>query len=473
MTQLTSLPRTPTQAVPAAANLHASSRELAVTVALSDEDRAFCRAALAAEHGLGVGHPVGKQLWQIVREGAQAEPVAVLVWAASALHLKDRDQWIGWDAQTRSRRLGLIVNHSRLLILEETRRPNLASQVLGAALRALPAQWEKAHGYAPLLAEAFTDLETHHGTSYKASNWTALGETKGCGRHRADFYVRHERPKKLWIFPLHRTARALLCTPRLPSLHAPGEIAPAVRSPLRVGPMRSLGEVFAELDDPRRINSRRYRLRTMLTLICLGLLSGARTLADIVRCVQLLGPLERRALELPFRQDSEARRVPCYNAFRDLLLILDREQMLGLLIPWLTQHEGTLPRTLALDGKDLGGQLGLVVSLINTTHSADNEGCHDGTPAPPVAMALAPGKGHEQSAAAALLAREEVDLCGATVTADALHCQHATLHQIVAVKGGDYLVSLKDNQPTAAAYAQGVLAEAPPLFASMKKATDG
>ena len=63
-----------------------------------------------------------------------------------------------------------------------------------------------------------------------------------------------------------------------------------------------------------------------------------------------------------------------------------------------------------------------------------------------------------------LLASAELDLQGAIVTADALHCHHATLHEIVAGKGGDYIVSLKDNQPKAAAYARGVLESAPPLF---------
>lgn len=457
--------------------LPATAGGLTVTVASTAEDFAFCRAALEDEHALGAGHPAGCRLWQMVREGgAGGAPVAVLVWAASALHLQDRDAWIGWDAMTRSRRLGLIVNNSRLLILEKSRRPNLATQALGAALRALPAQWEGAHGYAPLLAEAFTDLETHHGTSYKASNWMALGMSKGCGRHRAEFYVRHGRPKKLWVYPLHRTARALLCAERLPAAHAAGEIAPVVRCPLRHAQLRSLEEVFAELDDPRRINSRRYRLRTMLMLVCVGLLCGARSLADIMRAVQLLGPRERRALELPFRKGSEARRVPCYNAFRDLLPRIDLEQLLRLLTGWLTQHGGTLPRTLALDGKDLGGQLGQIVSLINTTACGGTQGESGppaGSPAPPVAMALCAGKGHEQAAAAALLAREDVDLRGAILTADALHCQHATLHEVVAHKGGDYVIALKDNQPRAAAHARTQLAGELPLFAPMKKATAG
>ena len=470
----------PTPKTPCVPSLSSNLPALRVELVEDETALAFCQEALEAEHALGAGRAVGRRIWQLVRRSSDNAPVAVLLWAASAFHLRDRDEWIGWDAMMRSSRLGLIVNNSRFLILKKERLPNLASQVLGAALAALPGQWQAVHGYTPLLAEAFTDLETHHGTSYKASNWIALGITQGFARHRAEFYVPNERPKKLWFFPLVKDAQARLCTRVLAPEQAPAEIAPVVRSPLKSGEMRSLREVFMEMDDPRSISSRRYPLSLMLMLISAGLLCGARTLSDIVRQCQLLGQRERRALGLRRKKDEAFYRVPCYNAFRQLLPMLNLEQMLRLLSAWLTQHEGTLPRTLAIDGKDLGGQLGQIVSLINTTHSArpadpdlDSGHAHDQTPAPPVAMAVAPGKGHEQSAVRALLAREDVDLRGATITADALHTLHATLHDIVTRHGADYVVSLKDNQKTAHQYAKGVLENAPPLFRNMAKRTDG
>src|ERR1700710_114989 len=81
---------------------------LEAVVALSVEEREFCRERLGVEHALGCGRPVGHQLWQIVRQGSgtsqgAGEAVAIVVWAASALHLRDRDEWIGWDGMTRSR----------------------------------------------------------------------------------------------------------------------------------------------------------------------------------------------------------------------------------------------------------------------------------------------------------------------------------------------------------------------------------
>lgn len=446
-------------------------------VATSPEDIALCQTWLQEEHCLGQAKPAGQRLWQIITRVVDEKPVAIALWAASALHLKPRDAWIGWDGMRRSQRLGLIVNNSRFLVLEAQREPNLASQALGAALRALPDQWLAVAGYRPLLAEAFTDIETHTGTLYRCTNWTPLDHTKGFQRHRADFYVPHDRPKKLWVKELVPQARELLCAPELPAAYALAEIAPTVRSVLNVPEMRSLMEVFEQMPDPRPKANRRYGLPLMLLLLSLGLLSGAATLNGILRSVRLLSQVQRKALGLRKKPGKEVRAVPCYNAFRTLIAKLDLERFEQLLATWLSQHEGHLPRTLAMDGKSLGSQIGIIVSLINTTHCASQgpeaeakSGSHyDGTATPPVALHVEQS-GSEQAAVQTILANPVVQLVEATVTADALHCQAKTLHQIVAQKGADYFISLKDNQPTAAAYARDQLAHAP-LFASAKRKT--
>jgi hypothetical protein len=126
---------------------------------------------------IGAGREAGDRLCQFVLEDGNV--VAVLIWCAAAWHLKDRDAMIGWDPVTRSQRLKLVVQLRRFLVPEKSRRPNLASQCLGLALRELPAQWLAEHDYRPLLAESFSDPECHHGTVYKATNWTCAGDTAG------------------------------------------------------------------------------------------------------------------------------------------------------------------------------------------------------------------------------------------------------------------------------------------------------
>ena len=101
--------------------------------------------------------------------------------------------------------------------------PNLASRAMGLALRNLPEQWQEKHGFRPLLAEIFTDIESFEGTCYKASNWEPRGLTKGFERsHRVDFYREHKRPKKLWLKTFSHNTRVILIGLDLPATYLPG-----------------------------------------------------------------------------------------------------------------------------------------------------------------------------------------------------------------------------------------------------------
>jgi hypothetical protein len=126
--------------------------------------------------------------------------VGLLVWGPAAYKLKDRERWIGWSVPQRLQRLKLVVQNRRFLLLSpKGAEPNLASQVLGAACKALAAHWRQRFGYAPLLAESFTDPEAYAGTCYKASGWEPVGMSEGYSRHRPDFYLPNQRPKRLWL----------------------------------------------------------------------------------------------------------------------------------------------------------------------------------------------------------------------------------------------------------------------------------
>ncbi len=125
-------------------------------------------------------------------------------------------------------------------------------------------------------------------------------------------------------------------------------------------------------------------------------------------------------------------------------------------------HAGELPRTLAIDGKTIRDHLGLIITLVDT---------EDGVPV--AVMADVRGKGHELKGVQNLLASPEVNLINAVVTADSLHCQDQTAHIITREKGGDYVLQIRDNQPTLHAHAQKQLAEVTPLFLHPKPATDG
>lgn len=188
---------------------------LGVVAVEADVDVARFDAMLNAGHYLGARQPSGHTLRQAVVDGDGAW-VAVALWCGGTYRLDPRDGHIGWDARKREERGALVTQLARFMVDGRRRGPNVASQALGAALRALPAQFRAKYGYAPALAESFSDPELHAGTLYLATNWTKLGLSKGFSRDYADYYVPNARPKALWVRPLRDDWRASLCATALP-----------------------------------------------------------------------------------------------------------------------------------------------------------------------------------------------------------------------------------------------------------------
>lgn len=406
-----------------------------VRVALENEVEWF-DGRLAEDHYLGAGRSVGDYLRQVVE--MNGKPVALLVWGPACYALKDRDLWISWSAPQRLERLKLVVQNRRFLVLaDKGQSPNLASQAMGAALRGLSGQWLERFGYRPLLAESFTDPEAYAGTCYKASNWEPVGMSAGYARHRADFYVANDRPKKLWLRGLCPEARQHLRAVEVPEDCRGGLVAPP-SGVLPVNPvqMTSLLEVFRHAPDPREANTR-YRTGPVLTLVAMALLAGRREIAEIARFATTLTHPQRRRLGLPLKRGTRAfYQVPAYGVFYQLLTRMDPEAFATLLNGWLLSRAGTLPQALALDGKMIRDHIGLLTL-------AQHE---DGAPHALAVYDQKEGTERcEQTATAALLETLPA-LDGKIITADPLHCQRKTARVIVE-KGGDYLLQIKGNQP--------------------------
>ena len=427
-----------------------------------EEEIGWFDGQLKGHHFLGAGRAVGDYLRQIVEvDGAVA---ALLVWGPSCYALKDRDRWISWSAPQRVERLKLVVQNRRFLVMAARgQSPNLASQAMGAALRALPGQWFSRFGYRPLLAESFTDPEAYTGTSYKASNWEAVGFSAGYSRHRADFYVPNERPKRLWLKELEPGAKAKLRAVQVPEDCRAGVILPPTGVlPLQKPEILSLLDVFRQAPDPRD-NNTRYRTGPVLTLIAMALLVGRREIAEMARFATTLSQVQRRQLNLPRKAGSKAfYQVPGYGVFYQLLTRMDPEAFANILNQWLQERSGTLPQALALDGKMIRDHIGLL------TLAQHDDGA-------PQALAVYDQKENtprcEQTAAATLLERVPT-LESKVITGDALHCQRQTA-RVIAEKGGDYVLQVKANQPTVLQRAQALDAQPnTPFFRSPNAVTD-
>jgi hypothetical protein len=81
---------------------------------IEQSERARFDQLLIDQHYLHSATLVGEQLRYVAEYDGQW--VALLTWNAAALHLKDREVWIGWSPQQKRRRLPLVVNNSRFLL---------------------------------------------------------------------------------------------------------------------------------------------------------------------------------------------------------------------------------------------------------------------------------------------------------------------------------------------------------------------
>lgn len=159
-------------------------------------------------HYLGYQPLPGAQLRYFAR--ANGKVLALLGFGAAAWKTAPRDDFIGWTPEQRERNLHLIVNNARFLILPWVKSKNLASRLLGMAIRTLADDWEQRYAYRPVLAETFVEIQRFTGTSYKAANWTRLGQTKGRGK--LDVHKEYGLPvKSIWVYPLVKDFRKHLC----------------------------------------------------------------------------------------------------------------------------------------------------------------------------------------------------------------------------------------------------------------------
>jgi len=179
---------------------------LKLTLVSSRQQRRRWNELVASEHPQGAVIHVGAQLRYLIE--SQHGLLGAVGFAASALAVAARDEWIGWDADMRRKRLHRVLALSRLLIRPSVQCRLLASKVLGMALRRLQADFQERYRYRPALVETYVDSQRHAGTCFRAANWTCVGHTSGRGR----FAPRGQKVpvKTIYVYPLQRDWRRVL-----------------------------------------------------------------------------------------------------------------------------------------------------------------------------------------------------------------------------------------------------------------------
>src|SRR6202451_2512968 len=102
---------------------------------IRQEERGAWRALMRQHHYLGFEHPIGESLCYIASRGEQW--VALLGWGSAALKCGVRDRWIGWERALQWRRLSLLSNNGRFLMVPGGRGPDLASRIFALVVKGL------------------------------------------------------------------------------------------------------------------------------------------------------------------------------------------------------------------------------------------------------------------------------------------------------------------------------------------------
>jgi hypothetical protein len=158
-------------------------------------------------HYLGYTPLPGAQLRYFAMLGNKI--VALLGFGAAAWQAAPRDNFIGWNHGQRERNLHLITNNARFLILPWIRIPNLASMILGMAVKQVPRDWQERYAIKPVLMETFVETDRFAGTCYRAANWVHVGKTKGRGKLGAAG-IQSVPIKDILLYPMDKDYKKIL-----------------------------------------------------------------------------------------------------------------------------------------------------------------------------------------------------------------------------------------------------------------------
>jgi len=137
---------------------------------------------LVRYHYLGFRSTVGENMKYLVFD-RQQNPLVCLLFGSAAWKCAPRDDFIGWNAETRKGNLKFLTNQMRFLVLPWVRVPHLASHILGRVARRINGDWMKKYGHPIYLLETFVERDCFQGVCYQAANWICVGQSTGRSRN--------------------------------------------------------------------------------------------------------------------------------------------------------------------------------------------------------------------------------------------------------------------------------------------------
>lgn len=424
---------------------------------ISREEVSRFNAELDAHHWLG--HRLTGQVMRYVAV-LDGQWVALVGFGSAVLSCAARDRRVGWSREMQYARLRHVINNQRFCVLPGGRRPNLASAVLSRTLRRVSSDFLAVYGHRVLAVETFTDPARHAGACYAAANFQMVGHTLGFSRS-AGSYHHHGNRKRVWLYLLRPDAAGILSgTFPHPLLTTKEQVADLNTVPLAGD--GGLLSVLAKLTDPRRARGIRHRVAAVLTMVAAATLAGCRSIRSVADFVEDLpqDALERLGAR---KHPLTGRRIPPSEpTIRRTLKQVDADEADALVGGWLMEQlragrmsADQVPRwtAIALDGKTLKGAWaelntstgkvrlfsalvhgeGVVVGQRNIP-----ERTNEVTQVLPLLDTIAGDQRTDDGRA---------ELTGTAFTADALHVHRANIEELIE-RGGEYVLTVKGNQPT-------------------------
>ena len=177
-----------------------------------------------------------------------------------------------------------------------------------------------------------------------------------------------------------------------------------------------------------------YKISEIIKILILGLLCTQKTMKEIQSWSK-----SKRISKL-LSEKFGINKIPCYSHFTVLVGMIDSEELNKIFMEFFRKLvETVVGKTIAIDGKTVcsTANMGKYKSPL---HIASAFVVENGIT---IGQLASEGKGKEIPCVQELIGL--LDISGATVVTDALHCQKKTAKEILAA-GADYVFSVKKNQ---------------------------
>jgi len=177
-----------------------------------------------------------------------------------------------------------------------------------------------------------------------------------------------------------------------------------------------------------------YKLTQVIKIMILGLLCRMQTMKDIHYWAT------SKAVSEMLAEKFRIKKIPCYSHFTNIVGLIDSDELNKIFMEFFSKLMETVAgKTIAIDGKTVCSTANMG-SYTSPLHIASAYVVENGIT---IGQLAAEGKGKEISAVQDLI--RLLDISGATVVTDALHCQRQTAKDIVEA-GAEYVFSVKKNQ---------------------------